>query len=163
ISFSGLRDSSSTELSDTDKELTQSFRKSPCFLKIYGVETDMPIYLPPISRREFLRRSVLATAGLAISPRLFAAEKHSDEDFWALFSDPHIAADRTVVHNQVNMAEHLDSVVREVATLPARPAGVFVNGDCAFNSGEKSDYGAFARALEPLRQTPIHLTLGNHD
>ena len=123
----------------------------------------MPIYLPPISRREFLRRSVLAAAGLAISPRLFAAEKQSDEDFWALFSDAHIAADRTVVHNQVNMAEHLDSVVREVATLPVRPAGIFVNGDCAFNSGEKSDYGTFARALESLRQTPIHLTLGNHD
>jgi Icc protein len=123
----------------------------------------MPIYLPPLSRREFLRRSVLTAAGVAIAPRLFAAEKQADENFWALFSDPHVAADRKLVHYNVNMADHLDAVVREVAELPVRPAGVFVNGDCAFNSGEKEDYGTFSRALEPLRQTPIHLTLGNHD
>jgi 3',5'-cyclic-AMP phosphodiesterase len=130
---------------------------------ISGVETVMPIYLPPISRREFMRRSALAAAALALSPRLMAAEKQSDENFWALFSDPHIAADRTLVHNGVNMVEHLAAVVQEVAALPVRPAGIFVDGDCAFNSGEKADYGTFARALEPLRQTPIHLTLGNHD
>lgn len=123
----------------------------------------MPIYLPPLSRRQFLRRSALAAASLALSPRLLAAEKQPNENFWALFSDPHIAADRTLVHNDVNMADHLDAVVREVAALPDRPAGIFVNGDCAFNSGEKADYGTFARALEPLRQSPIHLTLGNHD
>jgi len=123
----------------------------------------MPICLPPLSRRDFLRRSALAAAGLALSPRLRAAEKPAADDFWALFSDPHIAADRTLVHNDVNMAEHLDAVVKEVAALPVRPGGIFVNGDCAFNSGEKTDYGTFASALEPLRQSPIHLTLGNHD
>ena len=123
----------------------------------------MPIYLPPISRRDFLRRSVLAAAGLALSPRLLAAEKPSDANFWALFSDCHVAADRTLVHNNVNMTDHLEAVVREVVALPMRPTGIFVNGDCAFNSGEKADYGTFAQALEPLRQAPIHLTLGNHD
>jgi 3',5'-cyclic AMP phosphodiesterase CpdA len=123
----------------------------------------MPIYLPPLSRREFLRRSALAAAGLALSPQLLAAETKPDEDFWALFSDPHIAADRALVHNDVNMADHLDAVVREASGLPVRPAAIFVNGDCAFNSGEKDDYGTFTRALAPLRQTPIHITLGNHD
>ncbi len=123
----------------------------------------MPIYLPPISRRAFLRRTVLAATGLALGPRLFAAEATVDGNFWALFSDPHIAADRALVHNQVNMADNFQRVVREVAALPARPAGIFVNGDCAFNSGEKEDYATFAKLLEPLRQTPIHLTLGNHD
>jgi 3',5'-cyclic-AMP phosphodiesterase len=123
----------------------------------------MPIYLPTISRREFLRRTALTAATLALSPRLLAAEKQLDENFWALFSDAHVAADRTLIHNKVNMADHLEAVVREVAALPIRPAGIFVNGDCAFNSGEKADYATFARALEPLRQTPIHLTLGNHD
>lgn len=139
------------------------FREWPCFPKISGVETFMPIYLPPISRRGFLRRSILTAAGLAVSPRLLAADKQIDENFWALFSDPHIAADRTLVHSDVNMADHLDAVVKEVAALPTRPADIFVNGDCAFNSGEKVDYGTFAKALEPLRQTPIHITLGNHD
>lgn len=127
------------------------------------VEDVMPIYLPPISRRGFLRRTLLTAAGLALGPNAFAAEKRTDENFWALFSDPHIAADRNLIHNNVNMADHLEAVVREVAALPVHPAGIFVNGDCAFNSGEKGDYALFARLLKPLRESPIHLTLGNHD
>ncbi|HEX4263192.1 MAG TPA: metallophosphoesterase [Verrucomicrobiae bacterium] len=125
----------------------------------------MPIYLPPISRRGFLRRTVAATAALALGPNLFAEEKPLDENFWALFSDPHIAADRSLVHLNVNMTGHLESVVREVTALPTRPVGVLVNGDCAYNSGEKSDYAAVADLLKPLRaaQMPVHLTLGNHD
>jgi len=125
----------------------------------------MPIYLPPLSRRGFFRRTLAATAGLALSPRLFGAEKAADDKLWALFSDPHIAADPAHVHYRVNMAEHLKNVVREVAALPVRPAGVMVNGDCAFDSGEKDDYATFTGLLEPLRaaQMPIHLTLGNHD
>jgi Icc protein len=123
----------------------------------------MPIYLPPLSRRRFLRRTLLTAAGLALAPNTFAAQKPTDENFWALFSDPHIAADRTLVHSNVNMAHHLETVVREVGELPVRPAGIFVNGDCAFNSGEIKDYATFTRLLKPLRQTPIHLTLGNHD
>ena len=123
----------------------------------------MPIYLPPITRRRFLRRTLLAAAGLSLAPNVIAAEKNIDDNFWALFSDPHIAADGALVHYNVNMADHFESVVGEVAALPVRPAGIFVNGDCAFNNGEKSDYAAFARLLKPLRQAPIHLTLGNHD
>lgn len=125
----------------------------------------MPIYLPPISRRGFLHRTLVAAAGLAVGPNLFAAEKPVDENFWALFSDPHIAADHLLVHLNVNMTEHLEGVVREVMALPTRPAGVFVNGDCAYNSGEKGDDAAVADLLKPLRaaQMPVHLTLGNHD
>jgi Icc protein len=121
----------------------------------------MPISLPPISRRAFIQRTVLAAAGLALGPNVFAAQ--TDENFWALISDPHIAADRALVHNKVNMAEHLESVVREVSASPASPVGIFVNGDCAFNSGEKADYETFASLIKPLRTAPIHLTLGNHD
>jgi 3',5'-cyclic AMP phosphodiesterase CpdA len=125
----------------------------------------MPIYLPPLSRRHFLRRTVAAAAGLAMAPGLFAAEKPADENFWALFSDPHIAANRAQVQLKVNMADHLERVVREVTALPMRPSGAFVNGDCAYNSGEKADYATFAELLKPLRaaNVPVHLTLGNHD
>ena len=125
----------------------------------------MPIYLPPISRRRFLGRTLAAVAGLALAPKLLGADKPTDKDFWALFSDPHIAADRAQINKNVNMADYLTKVVNEVMALPLRPAGVFVNGDCAYNSGEKEDYATFASLLEPLRkeQMPIHLTLGNHD
>jgi Icc protein len=123
----------------------------------------MPIYLPPISRRGFLRRTLLTAAGVALAPNLFAAEKITDDHFWALFSDPHIAADRALIHSNVNMTDHLERVVQEVLALPVRPAGIFVNGDCAFNDGQKEEYATFTSLIKPLREMPIHLTVGNHD
>ena len=63
------------------------------------------------------------------------------------------------------MSRHLQIVSDEVLALPKRPAGVFVVGDCAFNSGEKEDYATLTGLLDPLRggQLPLHLALGNHD
>jgi Icc protein len=125
----------------------------------------MPIYLPPISRRKFLARSMIAGAAAALQPALFAARRPADENAWALFSDLHLAADRGRIARGINMADHFTKVCREVLALPKRPAGVIVNGDCAFNSGEAADYGVLADLLEPLRadRMPIHLALGNHD
>ena len=125
----------------------------------------MPIHLPPLSRRKFLIRSVVAGAGLALGRNIFAADKKIDEDFWVLLSDTHIAADRAKIVRDVNMADHLATVSRELLALPELPAGVFVIGDCAWNSGEKDDYATFTNLLEPIRhaQMPVHLALGNHD
>jgi Icc protein len=125
----------------------------------------MPIHLPPISRRQFLARSLAAGAGLAFRPTLFAADKPIDADFWALLSDVHLAADRSLVARGVNMAQHFAQASLDLVSLPARPAGVFINGDCAFESGEMADYAVLADLLKPLRkeQMTIHLALGNHD
>jgi hypothetical protein len=125
----------------------------------------MPIYLPPISRRQFLKRSLGAGVALAIAPELRAAEKRTDADFWALLSDIHLAADRHQLGRGINMADHFETVSRELLALPKLPAGVFVNGDCAFNSGETGDYATVADLLAPMRKEgmPIHLALGNHD
>lgn len=125
----------------------------------------MPIHLPPISRRKFLIRSIMAGASLACSPRIFAADKSTDENFWVLFSDTHIAADRAKIVRDVNMTDHFVTVSREITALPQRAAGVFVIGDCAWNSGEKEDYATFTNLIEPIRtaQMPVHLALGNHD
>lgn len=126
----------------------------------------MPIHLPPISRRRFLSRSLLAGAGLMFSRQLWAVTKKPvDEHFWALFSDTHIAADRAALGRGINMTEHLKAITSEVIALPSRPAAVLVNGDCAFNSGEEGDYATFTDLLQPLRESgmPIHLTVGNHD
>src|SRR5262249_24805983 len=89
----------------------------------------------------------------------------TDPDFWALLSDTHLAADRAQLGRGINMADHFSAVSRELLALPKRPAGVFVTGDCAFNSGERGDYGTLTNFLEPLRKDnmPIHLALGNHD
>ncbi len=125
----------------------------------------MPIHLPPLSRRTFLARSLVAGAGLMLSPQLHAAGKKTDKNCWALFSDTHIAADRAQIARNTNMAANLTAVSTDLLALPERPADVFVAGDCAWNSGEPGDYATFASLLEPLRRErlPIHLLLGNHD
>ncbi|HWQ93097.1 MAG TPA: metallophosphoesterase, partial [Clostridia bacterium] len=103
---------------------------------------------------------------LVFAPHLIAAgRRRVDEDSWALFSDIHIAGDRARVLRNTNMAQNFEAVSREVLALPKRPAGVFITGDCALNSGETADYATLSGLLEPLRAggMPIHLGLGNHD
>ena len=125
----------------------------------------MPLHLPPLTRRTFLRRSLAATASLLTFPSLRAAESNADPDLWALLSDTHIAGDRALIMRDVNMTAHLEAAVRAVRALASRPAGVFVNGDCAVLKGLAEDYATFSALITPLRETglPLHLTLGNHD
>jgi len=125
----------------------------------------MPIHLPAISRRQFLARTLASGAALALSPNLFAAAKSTDPNSWALLADPHLAADRSLIARGINMTDHFTSVSRELLALPKLPAGVFIVGDCAYNSGQKGDYRQVADLLLPIRdaQMPVHLALGNHD
>jgi hypothetical protein len=127
----------------------------------------MPIHLAPISRRRFLAQSLAATAAYALGHSLRGAEaaKPTDENSFALLSDPHLAADKAHIARGVNMADHFTAVTRELVALEKRPAGVFINGDCAYNSGETADYGTVVELLKPIReaQMPVHLALGNHD
>jgi len=125
----------------------------------------MPVHLRPISRREFLARSLIGAAGLAAGPASFAASKSADKDSWALLSDIHLAADRNLVARGVNMTEHFLTASKELLALPRRPAGVFILGDCAYNSGESGDYGVVSDLLDTIRadRMPVHLALGNHD
>ena len=125
----------------------------------------MPIHLPPLSRRRFIARTLAAGAAAALSPHLLAASRSRDPHSWALLSDSHLAADRALVSRGVNMADHFVTVGREVLSLAKRPAGLFLSGDCAYNSGTVGDYGVLADLLMPIRedQIPVHLALGNHD
>jgi 3',5'-cyclic AMP phosphodiesterase CpdA len=125
----------------------------------------MPIHLPPISRRQFLVRSLAGGAALALSPSLLADAKRTDPNSWALLADAHLAADRNLVARDINMTDHFTKVSAELLALPKRSAGVFVAGDCAYNSGQTGDYRQVADLLKPIRegQMPVHLALGNHD
>lgn len=125
----------------------------------------MPIHLPPISRRAFLRRTAVGVAALALKPSLFAGAKRVNPDSWALFSDIHLSGNTAEIQRGVNMAEHFTTVSRELLALNESPAALFITGDCALNSGEKEDYATVTRLLEPIRaqQMPVHLLLGNHD
>lgn len=125
----------------------------------------MPIHLPPISRREFFKRTLFSAAGLALPPNLLAARRRTDANSWVLMADTHIAGDPTQIARGINMADHLKRASRELLALSKRPAGVFILGDCAFMSGELGDYATFTDLLDPLRVggLPVHLALGNHD
>jgi hypothetical protein len=125
----------------------------------------MPIQLLPFSRRAFLRRALLAGAGLAFTPQLTAVMRRTDANSWALLADTHIAADPAATKSKVVMADHFKTVAREVVGLPQRAAGVFVVGDCALSSGEPGEYAQFANLIEPLCADglALHLALGNHD
>jgi len=125
----------------------------------------MPLHLPPLTRRAFLRRSVAAGAGLLTFSTLRATKNDADPNLWVLLSDTHIAADRTAILRDVNMTEHLEAAVKGIHALASRPAGVFVNGDCAVLKGLAEDYATFSTLIAPLREAglPLHLTLGNHD
>jgi 3',5'-cyclic-AMP phosphodiesterase len=127
----------------------------------------MPIILPQLSRREFLKRAALAGAAVALAPAGHAGlfGKSRDQHTFAFFSDPHIAADPATNHaSGVNMADHLAACVRELAAWPVKPAAVIVNGDLALKDGQPGDYATFGNLITPVRAlAPVHLTLGNHD
>jgi predicted phosphodiesterase len=126
----------------------------------------MPITLPQLSRREFLKRAALAGAAVALAPQAYAGlfGKSRDKHTFAFFSDPHIAADVALKNSGVNMADNLAVCVRELAAWPVKPATVIVNGDLAFKFGLPEDYVTFGKLIEPVRAlAPLHLSLGNHD
>ncbi len=125
----------------------------------------MPIYLPPISRRKFLGQALAASAGAVLGPSLVAAPKPPNPNLWAFLSDTHVAADRSLVARGVNMTENFKIVSDELLGLPEQPAGVLINGDCAFNQGEAGDYSVLSDLLESIRSAGmgVHLAVGNHD
>lgn len=126
----------------------------------------MPFTLPQISRREFLKRAVLAGAGAAVAPSSHAGlfGKSRDKHTFVFLSDTHVAADPATVTRDVNMADNLIACVREVVGWPVKPTALIINGDLALKEGLPSDYTTFGNLISPLRAlAPVHLSLGNHD
>lgn len=125
----------------------------------------MPAYLPPLSRRSFLSRSLAAAAGNLFADRLWASTAEVDPHRFALMSDLHIWEFCDGVQRGIRLADQLTLASAEILKLPARPAGVVVSGDCAFREGKTADYRTLAELLRPLRTAgiPLHMALGNHD
>ena len=126
----------------------------------------MPLFLPQLTRREFLKRAALAGAAVALAPQTHASifGKARDKNTFAFLSDNHVAADAAFTHSEVNMADNLAACVRQIADWPMKPASVIVNGDLAFQAGLAGDYATFGKIIAPIRAVaPVHLSLGNHD
>jgi hypothetical protein len=124
----------------------------------------MPVYLPPLSRRRFLKESLAASA-LALAGGCAAPGREIKPQSWALLSDIHIAADPARVERGVNMTRNLRTASEEVLGWPEPVRGALISGDLAWHSGETADYAAIVGLLRPMREggLPIHLALGNHD
>lgn len=121
----------------------------------------MPVSLIPATRRSFLQ----AGAAAALLPWALDAGAADATPWFAMLADPHIEADPTKIARDTNMADNLKTVVAEILAEPTRPEFVFVNGDCAFNTGQKGDYQTLRSLVQPLLDggVPVHLTMGNHD
>ena len=146
----------------------------------------MPVTLPPILRRKFIKGS-LAFAGTAIkTPAAFAkAGSRSaglDQNRVALLADTHIMPPiRTLPtrvhkwpgspvkeseHEKVNMAKSLADTAKNLIVLNPLPAHLIINGDMRHEQRNDSRVQrALDRLIEPIRLAgiTIHVTIGNHD
>lgn len=127
----------------------------------------MPITLPPLSRRRFLKSTLAAGAGLALRPwEILAAGPNIDPNRLAFFSDIHIPADKAFKHQTgVVQYEHMETAVKQVVGMSPRPAAAVVCGDCAYLKGLPEDYASLVDVVAPVREAglPLHFALGNHD
>jgi len=124
----------------------------------------MPLHAAPVSRRSFLIQGSAAVAGWTLLRHTGNAAEQEAPRF-ALLSDTHIPSTPDVTARETNMTANLRQVVGEVTALPTRPAGVFLNGDCAYLKGLKDDYANLAQCLAPLTDAGLawHAAMGNHD
>ena len=144
----------------------------------------MPITLPPINRRNFIKGWLaLGSSIITHSDSLALRSDLSlgmDPNRVALLADTHISDDpkrsypgtkwpgspvKEDEHEWVNMADSLAQSAMEILALDPRPACLIVNGDCTLSRGTEAEYKEFLRLLEPIRAAGItvHITIGNHD
>lgn len=124
----------------------------------------MSIHLFPPSRRVFLQTTI-AGGIVTLAERSASAAADTNANFWALLADTHIAGDAATVARGVNMVDNLNRVIDEILAEDPLPAGVIINGDCAYLKGLPDDYATLSKTLGRLTSAgvPIHLTMGNHD
>lgn len=125
----------------------------------------MPLHMIPPTRRRFLQTTLIGGAALYATQSAFAADSKDNDEWWAFLSDPHIDADPKRGARGIVMLDCLNQIIDEVLAQPTLPAGVIINGDCAFSRGLVGDYKTLSGALQRLvdADVPIHMTMGNHD
>ncbi len=129
----------------------------------------MPAHLLPLSRRRFLTASA---AALAAGPSaLIGAEPQANPDTWALLSDTHLlSADSIRRHYSSSRAareKRAADASRNFDTAAwqanrTTPAGMLLDGDCV-HVGGRGEYAQLAAKFDLFKDTPIHVTMGNHD
>lgn len=116
-----------------------------------------------ISRREMLAGSLGAgAASLLFHSRLWAADAPVDPNRFVLLADIHISEDRQKVARNTNPYETFQQARQQYQAVNARPAGLIVAGDCAFNEGQAGDYQRLRELVAPIPM-PVTFAMGNHD
>ncbi len=130
----------------------------------------MPIYLPPISRRQFLGGSLAVGAsaffsGIPSAVGALRSDTQERSDTWALLSDTHIYGDREKDHRGTFPARNLAAIREDILAHPKRPGGAIVCGDCVHYQERSKDYKTLFEEVQPLREagTSVTFVLGNHD
>lgn len=126
----------------------------------------MPLSVESVSRRDFLKASMILGAAALLPQNVLAAfptpsSVKPDIESLALLSDTHVSGGFLFKM----MGSRLSRAVQQVLSLPQRPEKVLVAGDCAHLSGRKGDYREYVRRIQPLVDAgmPLHMILGNHD
>ena len=115
---------------------------------------------PNIDRKQFLQTSGAIAASL-LAPHTSKADD-ADVAHLALLSDTHIPADPTNGYRGFLPVDNLNKVIPQ--TVKTNPQAAIINGDAARLVGNKEDYVALKKLLQPLAdKCPIHIGLGNHD
>jgi len=124
----------------------------------------VPIHLPPLSRRTFLK-STLAAGALAAVPGRADAKPTVDPNRLALLADTHVWANTEDPCKGVKPAETCRAALDQVLACSPRPANLVIVGDLAHLHGRPGDYAVLKDLLDPVRRggVAVHLVLGNHD
>src|SRR5690349_14446897 len=96
-----------------------------------------------VSRRSVLKTIGAAGAAIACGCSHPAGSNGYTDGWYALLSDPHIAADPSERLRGESMADNLRAVVSDILRASDSPRGVLVNGDVAFKLGQAADYQTF--------------------
>ena len=130
----------------------------------------MPIYIPPISRRKFIKTTSIASVGMLFGFKgtLYGSEGGNvDPDYFVLIADTHIDVDKNRENRNGDKMFEINQVTvqRIVDAEGPRPAAVIINGDAANVSGRIGEYENLVEILEPLSEAdiPVFITMGNHD
>ncbi len=125
----------------------------------------MPLHILPPTRRHFLQTTLFGGTAWLASRCSAATESEANDAWWALLSDPHVAADPKKSARGITMLDCLNQIIDEILAEPSPPEAVIINGDCAFSKGLAEDYATLSTALRRLvdANLPIHMTMGNHD